>query len=31
KWGRYGFYLLLFGLWFLFASSEKQAFIYFQF
>ncbi|MGB6034921.1 MAG: MBOAT family protein [Cryomorphaceae bacterium] len=31
KWGRYGFYLLLFGLWFLFASSEKQEFIYFQF
>ncbi|HKL39511.1 MAG TPA: hypothetical protein VJ894_02475, partial [Cryomorphaceae bacterium] len=31
KWGRYAFYLLLFGLWFFFASSEKQEFIYFQF
>lgn len=31
KWGRYGFYLILFGFWFFFASSQKQAFIYFQF
>jgi D-alanyl-lipoteichoic acid acyltransferase DltB (MBOAT superfamily) len=31
KIGRYGFYALLFCLWFFFASSEKQAFIYFQF
>jgi D-alanyl-lipoteichoic acid acyltransferase DltB (MBOAT superfamily) len=31
KYGRYTFYLTLFGLWFFFASSEKQDFIYFQF
>jgi D-alanyl-lipoteichoic acid acyltransferase DltB (MBOAT superfamily) len=31
KAGRYAYYLTLFGLWFFFASSEKQEFIYFQF